>query len=171
VSFVGLPGLNGELTGALYVASARAVTGPTATAPMSVIASVQTNNTSQPVDMSGFVGVPVLTTPAGNAAWDGTHLAATFPTANLPPDLTIFDIAAGNGLIHWLIAAPGGSQAITVPSLSGLPFPQGGLPAGPLDIAVYGAKIDNFDYQKLLYRQLRPQGMHAYSLDYFNAHL
>jgi hypothetical protein len=133
---------------------------------------MQTNNTSQPLNMTGFVGVPVLTVPAANAAWDGMHLATTFPAGNVPPDLTVVDIAAGNGLIHWLIAAPGGSQSITVPSLAGLPFPDGGLPAGPLDVAVYGAKFQTpFDYTKLLYRQLRPQGMDAYALDYFNAHL
>jgi hypothetical protein len=171
LNFVGLPGLDGELTGAMYVASAKAVTGPTATAPESVIASVQTNNTSQVLAMNGFVGVPVLTTPAVNAAWDGMNLATSFPTGGVPPDITVYDVAAGNGLIHWLVAVPGGSQAITLPSLAGLPFPQGGLPSGPLDIAVYGGKVDKFDYTKLLYRQLRPQGMHAYALDYFNAHL
>jgi hypothetical protein len=171
LNFVGLPGLDSDLTGALYTLSARAVTGPTATAPESVISSVQTNNTSQTIAMNGFVGVPMLTNPSGNAAWDGMNLAVTFPMGNVQPDLTVYDVVAGNGLIHWLVASPGGTQAIQLPSLAGLAFPQGGLPSGPLQIAVYGAKIDKFDYTKLLYRQMRPQGMHAYSLDYFNAHL
>ena len=71
--------------------------------------------------------------------------------------------------LHWTIAAAGGTQSITVPSLAG--FPDGALPAGPINIGVYGGKVQGFDYTKLLYRQMRPQGMSAYSLDYFNAHL
>jgi hypothetical protein len=169
ISFVGLPGLNGELTGALFIASARAVTGPSSTAPMSVISAVQTNNTSQVLDMSGFVSVPLLVAPAGNVAWDGMHLQTTFPPGGAPPDLTVYDISSGNGVMHWKIAAPGGSQAITVPSLSG--FPDGALPPGPISIGVAGGKVTNFNYAKLLYRQMAPQGMSAYSLDYFDAHL
>ena len=119
--------------------------------------------------MNGFVGVPVLTAPAGNAAWDGMHLATTFPPGGAPPDLTVYDIASGDGLVHWTIAVAGGSQAVTLPSLAG--FPEGALPAGPIKIAVYGGRVTGFDYKKLLYRQMRPQGMSAYSLDYFDAHL
>jgi hypothetical protein len=157
------------LQGDVFLASAKAVTGAAATAPMSVITSIQTNNTSQVVAMDGFVNVPILTTPAVNTAWDGMHLATTFPAGGAPPDLTVYDIASGNGLVHWTIAVPGGSQAITLPSLAG--FPQGALPPGPINIAVYGGKVTGFNYAKLLYRQMRPQGMSAYSLDYFNAHL
>ena len=36
---------------------------------------------------------------------------------------------------------------------------------------MYGAQIDGFDYGTLLYRQMSPVGMSAYSLDYFDAHL
>ena len=169
LSFVGLPGLDGALQGALFIATASAVTGPSGGAPLSVISSVQTNNTSQALDVSGFVGVPVLTAPVGNAAWDGMHLATTFATGGAPPDLTVYNVSAGNGLVHWLIAAAGGSQAITVPSLAG--YPDCTLPPGPINIAVYGGKVTGFDYTKLLYRQIQPTGMSAYSLDYFDAHL
>ncbi len=169
LSFVGLPGLDGALQGALFVSSASAVTGPSATAPMSVIAAVQTSDSAQVVDMNGFVNVPVLTTPAGNAAWDGMHLATTFPPGGAPPDLTVYQISSGNGLVTWTIAAPGGSQAITLPSLAG--FPDEALPSGPINIAVYGAKVAGFNYGTLLYRQMQTAGMSAYSLDYFDAHL
>jgi hypothetical protein len=169
VTLVGLPGLDAELTGALYVASGRAVTGASATAPMSVISAVQTNNTSKPIDMSGFVGVPVLTTPTGDVAWDGMHLATTFPAGSAPPDLTVYDIASGNGLVHWTIAAAGGSQSVTVPSLAA--FPAGALPPGPITIAVRGGRVPSFNYGKLTYRQMTSTGMSAYALDYFDAHL
>ncbi len=168
LGFVGLPGLDTELTGALYVATASAVTGTTATAPMSVITSIQTNNTSQPLQVSGFVGVPVLTAPAVGSTWDGSHLATTFTAGGLQPNLTVYDIASGDGLTHWTIAAAGGSQAITVPDLTG--FPDGALPPGALSIAVYGGEVTGFNYGALLYVQMRPQGMSAYSLDYFDAH-
>lgn len=169
LDFVGLPGLDGPLAGALYVATASAVTGPTATAPMSVVTSVQTNNTAQVLAIGGFVSVPQLTTPATGTVWDGVHLATTFPPGGAVPDLTVYDISAGNGLMHWTVAAPGGSQAISLPSLAG--FPQLALPPGPLVIGVYGAKIANFDYGSLRYVQMTTRGMSAYSLSYFNANL
>jgi hypothetical protein len=105
IHFVGLPGLDGSLAGAQYVSTASAVTGPTATAPLSVVSSIRTNSTSQGVDVTGFVMVPELTTPASNTTWDGMHLATTFPPGGAVPDLTVYDIAAGNGLVHWTVAA------------------------------------------------------------------
>jgi hypothetical protein len=36
---------------------------------------------------------------------------------------------------------------------------------------VYGGKVTAFDYATLLYLQMTPQGMSAYSLEYFDAHL
>jgi hypothetical protein len=168
LSFVGLPGLTGSLSGSAYVASASAVTGPTATAPMSVISAMRTTTTSQPLDATGFVGVPVLTTPATNTAWDGMHLATTFAQGGAAVDITVYNIVSGNGLAHWLVAVPGGSQAVTLPDISALP---GALPPGPIDISVYGGNIPGFDYATLLYLQLSPQGMSAYSLDNFDANL
>ena len=38
-------------------------------------------------------------------------------------------------------------------------------------IGLYGARIDDFDYGTIGYSNLRPSGMDAYSLDFFNAHL
>jgi len=169
VSFVGVPSLDGSLAGSQYVATASAVTGANDGAPMSVIGAMTTNTTYQPLQATGFVGVPVLTVPAAGSAWDGIHLATTFPTGGTPPDLTVYDIVAGNDLVHWKVAVPGGAQSVTLPSLAG--FPMSGLPPGSLTIAVYGAKIANFNYGQLTYRQMATVGMSAYSLDYFDAHL
>ena len=169
VTFVGLPALDGDLAGSVYVSSARAVTGAAEGAPMSVIRRILSITTSQVLDVSGFVTVATLTTPAQNGTWDGKHLTVSFPPGGAPIDLTVLDVQAGNGLVHWTIASPGGSQSITLPDLSG--NPDLALPPGPLSIAAYGGKIDKFDYKKLRYRQMRPQGMAAYSLDYFDAHL
>jgi len=168
VSFVGLPLLAGGFDGATYFASARAVTGPTFLAPMSVVGSLQTTTTAFPIVVDGFVGLPTVDEPALNATWDGSHLETTFG-AGAPPDLTVYDIASGNGLMHWTVAAPGGSQAIELPDLRQLP--DSGLPSGPIVVGVYGARVDDFDYAKLRYRNLRPVGMSAYSLDYVEAHL
>lgn len=169
LNFVGLPALDGDLAGSVYVSTARAQTGPAGTAPLSVIGRMLSTSTSQPLDVSGFVTLPTLTTPTSNGAWDGMHLATTFPAGGPPIDITVYDIQSGGGVVHWTVAVPGGSQAVTLPDLSGLP--DGAMPPGPLTIAVYGGRVDGFDYKKLLYRQMRPQGMSAYSLDYFDAHL
>lgn len=169
LGFIGLPLLDGSLAGSVYVSTARAVTGQAGGAPLSVIGRMISTSTSQPLDASGFVSVPTLTVPAPNGAWDGQNLAVTFPTGGAPVDITVFDVNAGNGLVHWLVASAGGSQIVKLPNLSGLP--DVALPQGPLNIAVYGGKVDAFDYSKLRYSNIRPSGMAAYALDYFDAHL
>lgn len=170
LAFVGVPSLTADLAGSSYVSTARAVTGPGALEPMSVVGRVLTSTTSQVVGVGDFVGVPVLATPALNGPWDGAHLATSF-TAGAPVDLSVYDIASGNGLIRWTVAVPAGSHAIELPDLRQLGLEHGALPGGPVSIGVYGARIDGFDYTKLRYRDMRPAGMTAYATDTFNAHL
>ena len=166
--FVGVPSLDGDLAGAQYIASARAVTGPAYQAPRSVVGRMLSNTTSQPVVVDGFVGIPTLGTPAQNAAWDGHHLATTY-AKGAPVDLTVYDVTAANGLIHWTIAVPGGDNEVELPDLSG--FDRAGLRPGPVLISVLGGRVAGFDYKQLRYRDMRQQGMTAFALDYFNAHL
>ncbi|WP_434047507.1 MULTISPECIES: IPT/TIG domain-containing protein [Sorangium] len=170
LTFVGVPPLTRDLLGASYHSSARAVTGQAGLAPLSVVGRILSTTTSEPVRIGDFVGVPTLETPAQNRAWDGAHLATTF-SAGAPVDLSVYDIASGNGLIRWTIAVPAGSHAIEVPDIRQLGIDNGAIPPGPITLGVYGARIDGFDYGKLVYRQLTPQGMAAYSLDSFSAHL
>jgi hypothetical protein len=170
LTYVGVPSLTGDLFGASYVSSARAITGPTGLAPMSVVGRVLSTTTSQVVSIGDFVGVPTLTTPALNGAWDGAQLATTF-APGAPIDLSVYDIVSGNGLIRWTVAVPLGAHAIQVPDLRPLGLSYGSVPDGPITISVYGARIDGFDYANLRYRDLRPGGMTAYAMDAFSAHL
>ncbi|WP_437665466.1 IPT/TIG domain-containing protein [Sorangium sp. So ce1182] len=170
LTFVGVPPLDHDLLGARYHSSARAVTGQAGLAPLSVVGRVLSTTTSEPVRIGDFVGVPTLEAPAPSTAWDGAHLATSF-SAGAPVDLSVYDIASGNGLIRWTVAVPAGSHAVEVPDIRQLGVEHGALPPGPLTIGVYGARIDGFDYGKLVYRQLKPQGMTAYALDSFGAHL
>lgn len=174
LDFVGVPALSGAFTGSTYFVSAKAVTGQNLGAPMSVVQSLQTNTTAFPIPVDGFVGVPSLDTPALNAAWDSRHLAMHFEPGSSPIDLLVYDVSSGNGLQHWTVAvpassAPGNASSIELPDLS---FVEGGyLASGSITIGVYGARIDAFDYAALRYKHLRPQGMTAYSLDYFPSHI
>ncbi|WP_104981036.1 IPT/TIG domain-containing protein [Sorangium cellulosum] len=170
LTFVGVPPLDKDLFGSRYHSSARAVTGEAGLAPLSVVGRVLSTTTSEAARIGDFVGVPTLETPALNGAWDGAHLATSF-SAGAPVDLSVYDIASGNGLLRWTVAVPAGSHAIELPDIRQLGVDNGALPPGPITIGVYGARIDGFDYGKLVYRQLKAQGMTAYSLDSFSAHL
>ena len=81
----------------------------------------------------------------------------------------MYDVTAANGLIHWTIAVPGGDNEVELPDLSG--FDRAGLRPGPVLISVLGGRVAGFDYKQLRYRDMRQQGMTAFALDYFNAHL
>jgi hypothetical protein len=171
ISFVGLPALDGSLVGSTYYSSARAVTGPQGSAPMSVVGRVLTTSTAVNPILEGFVGIPLLETPASGSGWDGHHLAVKYGSGGSAIDLSVYEVASGDGLIRWTVVVPQGAHSIEVPNLSVLPFPEGGLPSGPISIGVYGARVDGFSYGALKYRDIRPVGMTAYSLDYFNSFL
>jgi hypothetical protein len=117
------------------------------------------------VSIGGFGGLPRLVAPAVSEPWNGRELALEFgPGA--PVDLSVYELSAGGGLVRWIVAVPGGARAIELPDLSG--FEGASLPKGPVVIGTYGARIDDFDYGELRYRNLRPAGMTAYSLDFRN---
>jgi hypothetical protein len=169
ISFIGLPGLDGDLTGMRYLSGASAVTGPSLTSPLSVVGDLATTTTSVPVDVTGFVTVPLLDVPQQGGGWNGTNLAVTYPQGGFPVDMSVYEIAAADGLWGWIVAVPEATHAIEVPDLTG--FTKAHLPNGPIVVNVYGARIDNFDYGDISYRDLRPGGMTAYSLDVFNSFL
>lgn len=166
LKFTYVPALTNELSGAAYLSAVRAGTGPNYAAPLSVVGRMLSNSTSQTIPVNGFVGVPTLATPAPNSPWDGRHLAVNF-APGAPIDLTVYEVTSGNGLIRWTIAVPKGANSIELPDLG--PIPYGSIASGPITISIYGARIDGFDYGNLRYRNLRPQGMTAYSLDSFSA--
>jgi hypothetical protein len=83
----------------------------------------------------------------------------------------VYDISSGDGLISWTVVVPQGAHSIEIPDLSMFAFPEGALPKGPITIGVYGARVDGLNYGALRYRDIRPSGMTAYSLDYFNSFL
>jgi len=168
LQFVGVPLLAGDLLGAQYASTARTVTGPTFGAPMSVLGQKLTTTSSVVVPMNAFIPIPSLDAPVTNSTWDDKILETSFAVGGLPVNLTVYDIQSGNGLVHWVVAVPAGSHAIDVPDIRA--FDGEALPPGPLFTAVYGAFIEDLDYGKIRYRNLRPQGMTAYSLDFFSFH-
>jgi len=169
VSFVGLPPLHQDLTGMRYITSANAATGPSLTSPLSVVSSVASTSTAIPVDISGFVAVPELVSPMPGGPWDGQSLQVSYPAGGFPADLSVYEITSGGGLWRWVVAVPTADHTIQLPDLSG--FEQAHLPPGPVVIGVSGARLDDFDYGTIGYRNLRSAGQDAYAVDAFDAFL
>ncbi len=167
VAFVGMPPLDGDLTGQRYLVLAEAATGPANSVPLSAISSLTATNTSLPLLADGFVRIPVLKTPEVATKFDGRHLATLYPTGGFPADLTIYEVIGAGS--YWQVVVPQADHAVTLPDLA--VFPEAGLPSGPLAIRVRGGRIVDFKYGKLTYRQLQPFGMSAYAVDVFNSFL
>ncbi|HVJ18478.1 MAG TPA: hypothetical protein VM686_23825, partial [Polyangiaceae bacterium] len=168
VEFVGVPPLIGSLTGTEYVTTARAVTGDAGATPLSVVGMLSSKVTSEPIGADAFVEIPKLVTPKVNETWNGTDLEVAFTAGGAPVDLTIVDLASGGGLINWRIVAPGQRSTIKVPDLRAF---EGdiGLDSGALAILVTNARIDDFSYASLLYRDLGPRGWRAHAADLYYA--
>ena len=168
LSFVGVPTLSGSLLGTSYIVTARAVTGQAGSTPRSVVGLLSAKDTSEPLLINQFVQVPKLTTPAPNTTWDGKGLSATRAPGGSAVDLFVYDIESGGGLIAWKVIAPGSAESFHLPDLNAL-SPDLGLSPGPLTITVNAARIDNFVYGALRYRDIAQRGWTAYATDVFFA--
>ncbi len=165
-SFVGVPPLVGTLAGTQYILGARAVTGAGAAPPLSVIGSFSATSTAQPLDLGGFVPLPVLLSPVKNTKWDLSSLTLSQSSAGTRVDLTVVSIQAGAGLYNWTLVAPGPREELKLPDLAALD-PEAALPVGSMAIETTLAHIDGFKYGNLRYRQLAPRGWNAYATDVF----
>ena len=168
LSFVGVPSLSGSLLGTNYIVTARAVTGQAGSTPRSVAALGSAKDTSEPLLIDQFVQVPKLTTPAPNSTWDGKGLASTRAPGGSAVDLFVYDVESAGGLIAWKVIAPGTSESFDLPDLNAV-GPDLGLIPGPLTITVNAARIDDFVYGALRYRDTAQRGWAAYATDVFYA--
>jgi IPT/TIG domain len=168
LSFVGVPTLTGSLLGTSYIATARAVTGEAQGTPRSVVGQLSATDTSEPLLIDNFVQVPVLTVPARNSAWDGKGLASTRAGGGSAVDLFVYEVESAGGLIAWTVIAPGSNEAFSLPDLNAL-SPDLGVRPGPLTINVNAARIENFAYGTLRYRDTTQRGWTAYATDVFYA--
>lgn len=168
LSFVGVPTLSGSLLGTSYIATARAVTGQAGSTPRSVVGFASSTYTSAPLQLDPFVQIPALTRPAPNTTWDGKGLASTRSAGGAAVDLFVFDVQSGAGLVGWTVIAPGSAQAFDLPDLDALSTDLGLIP-GPLSITVSAARIKDFAYGTLRYRDATPRGWAAYATDVFYA--
>jgi hypothetical protein len=159
LSFVGVPALDGTLSGEAYNLGASAVTGANGGVPASVVARIVTNDTNDPVTISGFLPVPVLHEPA-SGAWGGTHVS--FEAAGAV-DLVELSVTSGSGLVSWTIVAPAGATSFDLPDLATMPG--AGLVRGTITTTVYSARVNGFAYGKLRYGQLGAGAWNAYAFD------
>ena len=80
----------------------------------------------------------------------------------------MIDIAASSGLLTWRIVAPGRPDEVRVPDLRAIDDDLA-LARGPIVIQVTEARIDDFNYGALRYRQLAARGWRAHAQDAFFA--
>jgi hypothetical protein len=170
IDFVGVPPLVGSLAGSRYVTTARAVTGQAAGTPLSVVGLLSTTVTSEPVGADEFVEVPRLVSPATNETWNGQDLDLEFLAGGAPVSLTRVDIESGDGLVTWSIIAPGTPKEIRLPDLRQVEGDVGLVP-GPLSVQVNAARVDDFSYFSLRYRDIDSRGWRSYATDLFHADL
>ncbi len=159
LSFVGVPALVNALTGESYVMSASAATGPNMQAPGSVMAGVTTNDANDPVALTGFLPVPILSTP-GLGQWDGKTVSFT---ESAPVDLVVAYVESGGGLVTWSIVSPG-ETSFTLPDLAAIDSALA-LKHGAITTQIYAAKLDGFSYASLRSGQLATTAWNAYAFD------
>jgi hypothetical protein len=161
LSFVGVPPLTGALAASSYSVSVQDVNGGAGGAPLSAIVRVPSRNASTPIPVGPFVPIPHVVTPAASAAWDG-HTVSLAVDAGGPFDLLKVTLTSGDGSTTWTIVTPGSTRAIELPTLGA----ELGLPHGTLNLGVWAARIDGFDYGRVRYGQLSRYSWNAYAYDF-----
>jgi hypothetical protein len=161
--FIGVPSLDHGIAGEQYVLGGVAATGASLQRPASVVSLIRTTNANDPVSLGGFLGIPILGEPA-SGSWSGTHVQFSGTTTGA--DLEVIQIASGNGLVAWTIAAPGGVTSFDVPDLHALPGPDSlGLVSGPIETTVRVGRIEGFSYGTMRQGQLTPGSWSAQAFD------
>ncbi|MCS6902249.1 MAG: IPT/TIG domain-containing protein [Myxococcales bacterium] len=168
LTFVGLPPLINSLAGLRYVATAMAGTGPQLLLPVASAGSSAFQDTSKPLLVDGFVHLPRLKIP-GASLWDGVTYQLDDPGGGVPPDLILYDVSSGGGLVNWTIVTPGDMSGVVVPDLRKIPG--AGLVPGPVTMTVSAAKLPDFSYHALRYRDLNRTNWRAYAQDVFYTQL
>lgn len=167
VEFVGVPPLVNALTGAEYVVTATAVNGPGGSLPVADVEALATRRTDENLVIDGFIGMPLLVTPARHGSWSGAELEVDGEIAG-SFDLWSYAIEGASGLFSWRIVAPRQRTRVALPDLGAFEHP---LPRGPLHVEVSAARVRNFDYTRLPQRAFRPGGWAAHSTDRVRAYL
>jgi hypothetical protein len=173
IPFVGVPALDKALAGEQYVIGGFASTGPANQMPASYVSRVRTTNSTTPVSLGGFLGVPELTCKnddgsprcqPGIGTWSGTHVE--FAGASGPVDLSVMQVVSGGGLVSWTIVAPGGRTSFDVPDLAAIEseFPVG-LVRGAITTTLSVARIEQFSYGRLRWGHLSSGPWSAYAQD------
>ncbi|HET9953982.1 MAG TPA: IPT/TIG domain-containing protein [Polyangiaceae bacterium] len=166
LEFVGIPPLSKGLAAANYVVSLRAVTGDAGTLPESVLARVVTRDTSEVLDPGAFLEIPVLTEPEPNGEWSGRELAFTHVAGGPSADLALVDLTSNSDLYHWQIVAPGNVRRVRLPDLGAISTDIA-WPSGQQLVTLTLARLPNFDYASLRYRDLTDRAWAAYARDAF----
>lgn len=163
IPLTGVPSLDHGLTGEQYVLGAAAATGPDLQRPASVVSRIRTTNASDPVTLSGFIGVPVHGQP-GTGSWNSTHVEYTGGAG--AADIGIVNVSSSYGLVTWTIVAPAAVKSFDVPDLNALPIADKlGIVPGPIVTTVYVARVDGFNYGRLRSGQLTQGAWNAYAFD------
>jgi hypothetical protein len=165
--FVGIPPLWGSLTGSRYIVTANAFTGTAGSLPLSSVGLFATT-TEETVGVGAFLEIPKLVAPESSATWDRKVLRLDREAGGADADLTVIDVASGGGLLTWRIVAPSAPTRVRVPDLSAIDD-ELALTRGPIVVKVTAARVDNFSYGTLRYRQLAQRGWRAYAQDQYFA--
>ena len=160
VSFVGIPSLDGTLSGAAYDLTGAAVSGMSEGPPMSVVKRIETTLANDPLTVGGFFSIPTLLQPS-SGKWSGAHVTVQATGAI---DLVVAEVSSGNGLVTWQIVAPGSDLSFDLPNLSQVPG-VGTLVHGPIETTFSIARMAAFDYGQLRYGQLSSGAWNAYAVD------
>jgi len=163
LQLIGLPALVGNLEGAEYAVSVRAVTGLGGSLPQSVLPLINAREASQPIAVRGFVPVPTLTVGANPQGTWSRELNASWTAQGRNVDLVYYTISSGGGLITWSVAAPAAAGPVLLPDLSRLP--DADILPGNLEIMVSLAGLPDFDYAALDLADLRRLAWQAYAMD------
>jgi hypothetical protein len=164
----GAPALTFGIASARYVATAKAGTGPSLGAPLSVLGQRTFIDASRPVALDAFVPVPTSVTPPPNGAWAGTELEAQLDATGPAPDLFVWNVRSGGGISSWTIASPAPHSRVSLPDLAAA-GPELALFPGPVTVEVRAARIATFDYANLRYRDLASRGWNDWSFDAIDA--
>lgn len=160
--FAAQPPLVGAISDARWVLVGGAYTGEGDSLPMSAVIETGVDDTSAPIVLGDFVGVPVQRVPAaGGIAVDG-RIAWEAPGGTPTFTRLVLDKRGDPHVSAWDVIVNGDRTEVTLPDLAAigsLPEP----PSGPLGVRLGAARIDGLSFDDFRYSDLDENGWEAWA--------
>jgi len=166
--FFAQPALTGELSDARYRITTGWYTGGFRGTPYTERLQTGIRDTSGTVEVDDFLSIPVATDPPSPGGALPSDRVLRWSLDGDDPDFFLLLLQGSDGFPAWRIFVPGSERQATIPDLDSIETLRD-LPGGNLSWAIFAARIPDFNFNTVTYRDLSQRRWSHSAVNQFTA--